>query len=50
MEKKIAEDLETPDPEEKPKKYSNSRIVFENACIDRGLPYYDYENFEIPWE
>ena len=30
--------------------YFNSRIVYENACLDRGLAYYDYENFDIPWE
>lgn len=30
--------------------YFNKRVVFENACLDRGLEYYDYENYEIPWE
>ena len=35
---------------EEEEQYFNQRIVHENACIDRGLEYYDYENFEIPWE
>ena len=30
--------------------YFNQKIVYENACLDRGLEYYDYENYEIPWE
>lgn len=25
--------------------YFNKRVVYENACLDRGLEYYDYENY-----
>jgi hypothetical protein len=30
--------------------YTNSNIVFKNVCLDKGTEYYDYENFDIPWE
>jgi hypothetical protein len=49
MEKDSSETQPTPKPK-KSQPHSNTRIVYENACIDRGLAYYDYENFEIPWE
>jgi hypothetical protein len=56
-EPKIKENLDAGDANDVPKtkkkkkdKYFNKRIVFENACLDRGEEYYDYENFDIPWE
>lgn len=42
--------MEDSKEEQGKEQYFNNRIVFENACIDRGLEYYDYENYTIPWE